>query len=144
AIGYGSSCCDALAEKIGRLAVAVNVALPTDFYDRSGKYRLTNVRAACYWRLREALDPEHGDGLMLPPDQELLSDLCAPRFEVRASGIAVEAKERLKERIGRSPDVGDAAALTFHRETAVPLFSEADIKAAVSGDVTPLFRSKKL
>jgi hypothetical protein len=113
AIGYGAGCHEHCRERVGVLARAVNVARATESYDRSGKYRLTNVRTAMYWRLREALDPESGDNLCLPPDPELLADLTAPRFEVRASGIAVEAKEKLKERIGRSPDAGDAVALHF-------------------------------
>jgi hypothetical protein len=115
AIGYGASCHECLEEKIGKKAVAINVAQATEEFDATGKFRLTNIRTAMHWKLREALDPEHGDNLMLPPDPELLSDLCAPRFEVRASGIVVESKEDIKERIGRSPDVGDACCLAFYR-----------------------------
>ncbi len=115
AIGYGAACHEHLVEKVGKLAVAVNVAEATDWYDRSRKYRLTNTRTAMYWLLREALDPETGDDLALPPDPELLGDLTAPRFEVRASGIVVEAKEHIKERIGRSPDCGDAVCLAHLR-----------------------------
>src|SRR5262249_25105559 len=114
AIGYGASCHEHLREKVGGLAVAVNVARSTDLFDRSRKYRLTNVRSAMYWLLREALDPETGDTLALPPDRELLADLTAPRCEVRASGIVVEPKEAIKERLGRSPDVGDACALAHY------------------------------
>ena len=95
--------------------MAVNVAESTEEFDRTGKFRLTNIRPAMYWRLREALDPEHGDNLMLPPDPELLSDLCAPRFEVRPSGIMIEAKQDIKERMpnNRSPDIGDACCLAL-------------------------------
>lgn len=117
AIGYGAACHEHLREKVGKLAQAVNVAsapVPEE-YDRSGKYRLTNLRALMYWRLREALDPETGDDLALPPDPELLADLTAPRFEVRASGIVVEPKQDIKERLGRSPDAGDAVALAHLR-----------------------------
>jgi hypothetical protein len=34
---------------------------------------------------------------------------------VRASGIVVESKVDVKERIGRSPDTGDAACLALWR-----------------------------
>ena len=118
-IGYGAACYEALREKVGRLAVAVNVAeAPQGYegYDRSRLYKLTNRRTAMYWKLREALDPENGDNLALPPEPELLADLTAPCFEVRASGIVVEPKERLRERIGRSPDMGDAVCLA-HLQT---------------------------
>jgi hypothetical protein len=120
AIGYGAACYESLKERVGKLACAVNVAESTEWFDRSRKYRLTNVRTAAYWLLREALDPEAGDGLALPPDRELLADLTAPRFEVRSSGIVVEPKERLRERLGRSPDAGDAVALAHLRPRRRP------------------------
>src|SRR5262249_37322434 len=107
---------DCLREQIGKLAVAINVAAASEKCDGTRKYHLTNVRTAMYWRLREALDPESGEDLMLPPDPELLADLTAARFGVRASGIVVEAKERIKERLGRSPDCADAVALAWYRE----------------------------
>jgi hypothetical protein len=37
----------------------INNAQSVDMRDRSGKYRLVNVRAASYWKLRECLDPVH-------------------------------------------------------------------------------------
>lgn len=110
-IGYGAPCLESLRDRIGHLAIGVNFSESTNLYDRTGRYRLTNKRTAAYWKLREALDPDHGDNLMLPPDPELLADLTAPRFEVRSSGIVVEPKEALKARIGRSPDKGDAVCL---------------------------------
>ncbi len=112
-IGLGASVYDFARQKIGELAVPVNVAAGATATDRTGRYGFVNVRAAMWWRLREALDPDHGEGLFLPPDQELLADLIAPRFEVLASGIKLEPKDRIKERLGRSPDVGDACALAF-------------------------------
>jgi hypothetical protein len=115
AIGYGASCYDCLREQLGKLAVAINVAETSEHFDGTGKYHLTNIRTAMYWRLREALDPESGDDLMLPPDPGLLADLTAARFEVRASGIVVEAKDKIKERLGRSPDCADAVALAYYR-----------------------------
>jgi hypothetical protein len=111
AVGYGSACYEALRDRIGPLAVAVNAAAPTELRDRSKKFKLANVRAAMYWKLREALDPVTGDNLALPPDSELLGDLTALRYEVRASGLVIESKEAIKERLGRSPDCGDSVAL---------------------------------
>ncbi len=112
-IGYGAACHEHLREKVGKLAIAVNVATAPvpEAWDRSRKYKLTNTRTMMYWLLREALDPDTGDDLALPPDQEMLADLTAPRFEVRANGIVVEPKLNIKERLGRSPDSGDAVAL---------------------------------
>src|SRR5262249_19037640 len=105
----------------GKLACAINVAsAPSpEIWDKSRKYKLTNLRTAAYWLLREALDPETGDNLALPPDPELIADLAAPRFKLLASGLAVEPKQDIKERLGRSPDCGDAVALAHLRPQRV-------------------------
>lgn len=109
-IGYGSSAGDLLTEMDGVDAIAVNFAeaAPDDARDVSGKLKFRNVRAWSYWELREALDPESGEDLALPDDDELRADLCAPRWTLTAQGIQIESKEDLKKRIGRSPDCGDS------------------------------------
>lgn len=95
-------------------AAAINVGEASHFRDRSGKYKMANKRAEMYWRLREALDPEFGATLALPPDPELLADLTAPAYEITPQGIRVEKKDAIKERQGgRSPDCGDAVALAM-------------------------------
>ena len=74
-----------------------------------------NVRAEAYWRFREALDPSQAQGspIALPPDPELVADLCAPRYTIEATGIKVEAKKDLVKRLGRSPDKGDAVVMAW-------------------------------
>lgn len=74
-----------------------------------------NKRTEIYWRLREALDPSQDGGspIMLPDDPELLADLTAPTYEVTGNGIKLEPKDKLKKRIGRSPDKGDAVAMCW-------------------------------
>lgn len=69
-----------------------------------------NKRAEIAWRLREALDPaqDGGSSVALPDDPEMVSDLTALQFEITATGIKVTPKEKLVEKLGRSPDRGDA------------------------------------
>ncbi len=111
-IGVGASVYDLCCQQIGSEGVhGVNVAAAAPGRDRTGKLTFVNLRAYAYWALREALDPERGDNLMLPPDRELMVDLCAPRWSMRAHGIQVEPKEDLIKRLGRSPDSGDALVL---------------------------------
>lgn len=82
--------------------------------------KFANVRTECYWRLREALNPDQpgGSPIMLPDDQELLSDLTAPTYEVKGSHgggvIHLESKEKLVKRLGRSPDRGDAVVMAWY------------------------------
>lgn len=76
-----------------------------------------NKRAEATWRFREALDPDqdHGSPIALPPDPQILADLTAFRWKMAARGIQIESKEDLKkpERLGRSPDKGDAIIMAW-------------------------------
>jgi hypothetical protein len=74
-----------------------------------------NVRSEAYWRFREALDPSQPQGspIMLPEDPELVADLCAPKYEITPQGLKVEAKVSVVERLGRSPDKGDAVVMAW-------------------------------
>ncbi len=92
----------------------------TSLTDRSGRLHFANVRAAAYWRVRELLDPEAGSAVCLPDDPELLADLAAPKWELRGGKIMLESKDDLRERLGRSPDCGDAAVLAFWGEGPLP------------------------
>jgi hypothetical protein len=109
-IGIGSSVYDHL-KGINIHVVPVNNAEGTDRMDRANIIKMRNVRAADYWEMREALDPDNGDNLALPPDSQLKADLCAPRWSLTAGGILVEDKEQIKKRIGRSTDDGDACVM---------------------------------
>lgn len=86
--------------------------------DKTGNLRFKNKRAESYWRLREALDPTSEEPIALPPDQELLGDLCAVRYKVvqmgkDLAGIQMRDKDEIREELGRSPDKGDAVAMCF-------------------------------
>jgi hypothetical protein len=47
----------------------------------------------------------------LPDDPVLLGDLTAPTFDILPRGIIIEDKESVKQRLGRSPDRGDAVVM---------------------------------
>lgn len=98
---------DVSAEKV----VAVNFGAGVKKRDRTNLLRFVNVRAFAYWSMREALDPEKGDGIALPPDPELKADLCSVRYMLRVNGIQCEEKDDIVKRLGRSPDAGDAVVL---------------------------------
>ena len=112
-IGIGSSPYDSLKDMYDSSSVnPINAGAGSKHVDRSGSLKMRNMRAEYYWRMREALDPDHGDGLCLPPGNEVLADLCSARFEYTAGGVKIEPKEKIKSRIGRSPDVGEAIILS--------------------------------
>ncbi len=112
-IGVGGAVYDALRGSVRVAGINFAEGVPME-RDKTGKLKFRNVRAAAYWRLREALDPVSGDNLALPPDAELAADLSAPKWSLTTGGILIESKEDIKERIGRSPDSGDALALAYY------------------------------
>lgn len=114
-VGVGTSVYDGCRN--AKLPVfAINGAEKTDRMDRSGLLKMRNVRAAMYWNMRELLDPTGPDEITLPDDPELLADLTAPRWKYTLQGIQIEDKDELakSERLGRSPDCGDAAVEAFY------------------------------
>lgn len=111
-IGVGSSPYDFLNDARQQV-VGVNVAESALGTDKSGRLRFKNLRSELWWRMREALDPTNNTGIALPPDRELLADLCAPTWELSGSTIYVASREQIIERIGRSPDYGSAYVLAL-------------------------------
>jgi len=82
--------------------------------DLTGQRTFVNMRAYLYWALRDALDPNLGGQLALPPIDELTQDLTAVHWIVKSNGkIIMEPKDKIKDNIGRSPDYGDAVVCTF-------------------------------
>lgn len=120
-IGVGGRTYDAACEMAGCDPVPIVVSHATNYRDpKIPEIEFMNERAAMMWNLRLALDPEGGPEetrLALPPDRELMTDLCAPRYYPRASGIQVESKDDIEKRIGRSTDRGDAVALAEWNNT---------------------------
>ncbi len=70
--------------------------------------RFVNRRAVAFWTLRRRLE----DGtLALPADDDLADELTSIRWKVQSDGkIAIELKDRVRQRLGRSPDKADALA----------------------------------
>jgi hypothetical protein len=110
-IGYGASTYDSLCGLYPEKVFAINAASESNYRDRSGKLKMRNIRAEYYWRMRDALDPKYGDEIALPPGNDIVADLCSARYDVKTSGIAIESKEDIKKRLGRSPDKGESILL---------------------------------
>jgi hypothetical protein len=128
-IGIGAGVVDRLREQRrddgGRYNVtAFNASEHTDYKDKSGELGFTNCRSASWWHMRELLDPSSNPTVAFPPDDLLTGDLVAPHWKVMSGGkIQVEAKEDIKERIGRSTDYGDAVVMVFFDNSFLSLQS---------------------
>jgi hypothetical protein len=113
-VGIGASVYDT-AKRLYPNVYAINAGAACGLRDRSGQFGMVNTRAAYHWALREALEPDKGEALALPPSTWLLADLTAPRYQITARGIQVEDKDAIKQRLGRSPDQGEAIMLANFR-----------------------------
>lgn len=111
-IGVGASPYDVLCDA-GQPIYGINVAERATRRDRSGRLDFFNLRAQLWWAMREALDPENGIGVCLPPDKDLLAELCAPRWQLRGTAIKVESRDDVVKRVGRSPDRATAVILAL-------------------------------
>ncbi len=79
--------------------------------------RFVNRRMEMWQLLRDWLS----SGGALPPDEALKAELAAPTYGFDSRGLLrLEAKEKVKERLLRSPDRADALALTFAAPVAAP------------------------
>lgn len=107
-IGIGASAYDAMPGSYG-----INFGAKSEATDKSQKFKFANKRAECYWLFREALDPDYDATLALPPDKELLGDLCSARWSIKSGKIYIESKEEIIKRLGRSPDCADAVVLAW-------------------------------
>lgn len=107
--GYGSGVYSHLKNNVkGIVLFGHNGAAASGKRTRDGKLKFANKRSEVHWRFREALEPNLGEPVALPPDPELLADLAAPTWKLTPRGIVVEEKTAIKARLGRSPDKGDA------------------------------------
>lgn len=130
--GYGLECANIIsrADPQTRVVDPISFGSATAFRDRSGLMTFQDIRSAMWWNLREMLDPngkaDH-EQVTLPDCPRLFADLCAPRWRhLSGNVIAVEPKMSrqgvsvqgvsqwgIKDRLGRSPDRGDAVALAL-------------------------------
>lgn len=111
-VGWGSAAYEQLRDA-GLTVIGINGGEKSEANDRGGQMSFANKRTEVYWKLREALDPAYGLDLRLPIDEELKSDLASAHWELVGGKIRVEPKEKTKERVGRSPDKGDAVAYAW-------------------------------
>lgn len=96
--------------------------------DTTGQYSFANIRAYCYWALRDWLNPQNGYEPALPPNEKLTEELTETKWKFNSQGsIIIEPKEDIKKRIKRSPDYMDALANTFYPEQRPKLISESEL-----------------
>jgi hypothetical protein len=101
--GYGAGVIDHLLV-LGQSPLGINFA--SSALDSEHFY---NRRAEMWWNMAEWVKR----GGSLPNLPELVKELTAPTYVIQNGKIRLEEKAQIKARLGVSPDLGDALALTF-------------------------------
>lgn len=84
-------------------------------HDITNEYTFANMRAYCYWALRDWLDPKNGFYPALPPCEQFMEEATCIKWNFTSAGdIQIEKKDDIKKKIKRSPDYIDALANTFY------------------------------
>ena len=83
--------------------------LPVNSSSKSGSKRYFNKRSEMWWELAEWVKR----GGALPNIGELARELVTPTYTFQDGKIRLEEKDQIKPRLGFSPDLADALALTF-------------------------------
>jgi phage terminase large subunit len=100
--GYGSGVVDSLLQ-------AGVTATPVNFASKAIDPRYLNKRAEIWFNMAEWIKR----GGCLPDIPELVRELTAPTYYFQNGKFQIEPKEQIKERLGASPDLADALAMTF-------------------------------
>ncbi|MBR1604644.1 MAG: PBSX family phage terminase large subunit [Alphaproteobacteria bacterium] len=125
--GQGAGVYDILRDRgFGEIIRGINFGGKAMLEDRYANKRAEMWGEANEW-LRQELP------VQIPDDDELSGDLCAVEKGYDHRGrLKLEEKENVRERIGRSPDKGDAFVLTF----AEPVFDVGKPSMYGNGQVT--------
>ncbi len=96
-----------VVDRLHQLGYAVT---EVNFAAASSDERYANKRAEMYFNLRSWM---MGGG-SIPNEPDLKSELSIVEYHFTPAGkIQLEPKDKIKEKIGKSPDVADSLALTF-------------------------------
>jgi hypothetical protein len=120
-IGIGAGIVDRLNELVGDDALGDTVILGINVAESPAiKAKFHRLRDEMYWKGREWFE-----GLNVECEEPVIgAELGDVLFGFTSSGqIKVEGKDAIKERIGRSPDVGEGFLLSLMRD-CVPLAEE--------------------
>lgn len=112
--GWGGSARDHLKTHNEVHAIPIVFSSTGEGLDNWTKLGYFNLRAKMYWEFRNALDPENGSEIILPPGARILAQLTAPRWTPRSGKILIESKEDIRKRLGSSTDEADAIVIAWY------------------------------
>jgi phage terminase large subunit len=100
--GYGAGVVDNLV-RLGLAPVEIH------FSSKASDVAFLNKRSEMWFRMAEWIK----NGGCIPRHTDLLRELTCVKVEYRNGKMRIEEKDSIKKRLGFSPDIADALALTF-------------------------------
>jgi len=94
---------------IDNLLAAGIPSMGIQFHGKAINPRYKNRRAEMWLEMTDAIKK----GMALPNVPELVAELTTPTYTFVNGTFQLEEKDQIKSRLGRSPDLADALALTF-------------------------------
>jgi hypothetical protein len=94
---------------IDHMRAAGHSPIAVSFDRPSANPKYVNMRAQCWMEMSEWIKR----GGSLPNVPGLVQELTAPTYGFRSGAFLLEPKDAIKKRLGKSPDLADALALTF-------------------------------
>lgn len=105
AVGIGAGVVDILRSQGFPVTEVISGAKAVE--TRGETFKFNNLRSQMWWVVRESL--RKGELCFELDDPRLREDLTAPRYTITGDRtVVVESKDKIKARIGRSTDSGDA------------------------------------
>ena len=119
---------------IDQLQVLNKSPIGIHFAGKATDSRYANIRAEMWWKMAEWIK----GGGAIPKIPEMVGELTTPTYSFKGDQLIIEPKEKIKERLGRSPDYADALALTFAypvqpKPRATDQYGRLNLEAAVAG-----------
>lgn len=128
-IGIGAGVYDMLAEEWGSRIIEVNSA-----EQARDSIQYQNKRIEMWVAMRDWFKESN---VVVPYHKDLMVDLTAPQYFFNTRGqMALEKKEDMKKRGVKSPDIGDALALTFSEDVGYYKNELFDSETHLHDDVT--------
>lgn len=124
--GFGGGWIDQLMS-LNRSPVGIH------FAGKATDTRYANIRAEMWFKMAEWIK----GGGALPNIPEMIAELTTPEYSFQKDKLLIEPKEKIKARLGRSPDYADALALTFAypvhpKPKAIDQYGRPTLEAAVA------------
>lgn len=95
---------------IDQLVALGKSPIPVEFAGKPRDPRFANKRSEMWWDMAEWVK---GGGAIPKSCNEIVAELTVPTYTFKGDKLILEPKVDVKARLGRSPDIADALAMTF-------------------------------